>query len=219
MGSVAYIYQDDRSPDEIDALRRTTGAELGKVVGERWVSADPHILETYTWQYIAELSTGTNYMERPLAVVLRETTEQVAAIVRICNGIGCQYKALSTGLGAWNAPLRPDHVVQIDLRRMERIVEIDEKNMIAVVEPYVTGNQLQTELFKRGLNTHMVGAGGQTSVLASASSFDAEECSASAAPSTPPWAYTDPEFEKNPPPRYVNQVERVKADRARVVID
>jgi len=31
--------------------------------------------------------------------------------------------------------------------------------------------------------------------------------------------YTDPEFEKNPPARYVNQVERVKADRARVVID
>jgi glycolate oxidase len=171
MGSVAYSYRDDRSPDEIEALRCTALAELGRVVGERWVTADPHILETYTWQYIAELSTGTNYMERPLAVVLPETTEQVAEIVRICNRIGCQYKALSTGLGAWNAPLRPDHVVQIDLRRMERIVEIDEKNMIAVVEPYVTGNQLQTELFKRGLNTHMVGAGGQTSVLASASSF------------------------------------------------
>jgi hypothetical protein len=170
MGSVAHTHQDDRSPEQIEALRRTALAELRAVVGERWITADPHILETYTWQYIAELSTGTNYMERPLAVVLPETTEQVAEIVRICNRIGCQYKASSTGLGAWNAPTRPDAVIQIDLRRMERIVEIDEENMIAVVEPYVTGGQLQTELFKRGLNTHMVGAGCQTSVLASATS-------------------------------------------------
>jgi hypothetical protein len=170
MGYVGEIYQDDRSPEEIEALRQTALAELGKVVGERWITADPHILETYTWQYIAELTSGTNYMERPLAVVLPETTEEVAEIVRICNRIGCQYKAMSTGLGAWNAPTRPDSVVQIDLRRMERIVEIDEKNMFVIVEPYVTGNQLQTELFKHGLNTHMVGAGAQTSVLASATS-------------------------------------------------
>ncbi len=75
MGYVGEIYQDDRSPEEIEALRQTALAELGKVVGERWITADPHILETYTWQYIAELTSGTNYMERPLAVVLPETTE------------------------------------------------------------------------------------------------------------------------------------------------
>ena len=170
MGTVAHTGSDERSPEQVAAMRRSVLEQLGAVVGERWVSADPHILDTYTWQYIAELSTGTNYMERPLALVLPETTEQVAEIVRICNRIGCQYKAMSTGLGAWNAATRPDSMVQIDLRRMERIVEIDEKNMIAVVEPYVTGNQLQTELFQRGLNTHMVGAGCQTSVLASATS-------------------------------------------------
>ncbi len=32
-----------------------------------------------------------------------------------------------------------DNVVQMDLRRMNRILEIDEKNMYAVVEPYVCG--------------------------------------------------------------------------------
>jgi len=170
MGQVGEICPEARSPEEIATLRETALSELRKAVGERWVTGDPHILDTYTWQYIAELTSGTNYMERPLAVVLPSCTEEVAEIVRICNRIGCQYKATSTGLGAWNAPTRPDFVVQIDMRRMERIVEVDEKNMLAVVEPYVTGNQLQTELFKRGLNTHMVGAGAQTSVLASATS-------------------------------------------------
>jgi hypothetical protein len=170
MGYVGEVYEDDRSAEEIAALRDNAVRGLRSIVGERWVSADPHILDTYAWQYIAELSSGTNYMERPLAVVLPACTEEVAEIVKLCNRLGCQYKALTTGLGAWCAPTRPNFVVQIDLRRMEKIVRIDEKNMYAVVEPYVTGNQLQTELFKHGLNTHMVGAGSQTSVLASATS-------------------------------------------------
>jgi len=41
---------------------------------------------------------------------------------------------------------------------MNKIVEIDEKNMLAVCEPYVTSAQLQAELFKRGLNTNIKGS-------------------------------------------------------------
>ena len=39
-------------------------------------------------------------------------------------------------------------VIVLDLRRMNRILEIDEKNMFAVVEPYVIGAQLQAEVMK-----------------------------------------------------------------------
>ena len=35
---------------------------------------------------------------------------------------------------------------------MNRIIEINEKNMYAVVEPYVISAQLQAELMKRGLH-------------------------------------------------------------------
>ena len=48
---------------------------------------------------------------------------------------------------------------------MNKIIEINEKNMYAVVEPYVTSAQLQAELFKRGLNTNMKGAGSQCSAM------------------------------------------------------
>jgi len=33
---------------------------------------------------------------------------------------------------------------------------IDEKNMLAVIEPYVIGAQLQAELMKRGLNCQIM---------------------------------------------------------------
>jgi glycolate oxidase len=54
---------------------------------------------------------------------------------------------------------------------MYRIIEIDEKNMFAVIEPYVIGATLQAEAMKVGLNTHMIGAGASCSPLASASSL------------------------------------------------
>jgi glycolate oxidase len=48
---------------------------------------------------------------------------------------------------------------------MNHIIEINEKNMYAVVEPYVIGAQLQAELMKRGLNCNMCGAGSNCSAL------------------------------------------------------
>jgi glycolate oxidase len=159
------------TPEQAAALRERIGAALREIVGERWVTTDPMILDTYTWQYGAETVTSSQWMERPLAVVLPADTEQVAEIVRLCNREGVQFKAISTGFGAWGAASRPDSMVQIDLHRMDRILEIDETNMYTVVEPYVTANQLQTETFKIGLHPHVIGAGAQSSVLASATSM------------------------------------------------
>ena len=41
------------------------------------------------------------------------------------------------------------------------------KNQIAIVEPYVRAIDLQTELWKVGLNVHAVSCGGNHSILAS----------------------------------------------------
>lgn len=145
---------------------------LIRLLGERWVATDPCILDTYAWQMNAETVVNSRFLPRFLAVVLPADTEEVAAVVRLCNCHGVQYKATATGQGPWNAPAAAGVAIQIDLRRLNRIVEIDERNMYAVVEPYVTNNQLQTECMKRGLNCHIVGAGGQASQLASATSFN-----------------------------------------------
>lgn len=147
-------------------------ADLVECLGEQWVATDLCILDTYAWQMNAETVSDTRYLERFKAIVLPENTEQVAAVVRLCLKHCVQYKATATGQGPWNGPARGDSAIQIDLRRMNRIVEIDPLNMFAVVEPYVTNNMLQTECMKRGLNCHIHGAGGQASQLASATSFN-----------------------------------------------
>ena len=50
---------------------------------------------------------------------------------------------------------------------MDRIIDVDEKNQIAVIEPYVRAIDLQTQLLKIGLNCHIISAGANHSLLAS----------------------------------------------------
>jgi hypothetical protein len=88
----------------------------------------------------------------------------VQAVVRLCNKFGLKFKATSTNWGPYNDPTGPG-VVKLDLRRMNRIIEINEKGMYAVVEPYVIGAQLQAECMKRGLICNQCGAGSNCSAL------------------------------------------------------
>jgi glycolate oxidase len=143
---------------------------LENIVGPQNISEEPVILDTYAFQWLAETISGTKFCTRPEAVLLPRSVEEVQAIIKTCNSYGIRYKAFSTGWGPWNT-VGGEGVIQLDLRRMNRILEIDEKNMYAVVEPYVIGSQLQVEAMKRGLNCHIIGAGANTSILASATSM------------------------------------------------
>ncbi|MDI6830887.1 MAG: FAD-binding oxidoreductase [Actinomycetota bacterium] len=143
--------------------------DLQAAVGDENASREPAVLDSYAWQPFLNEDPAL-WTARPEAVVLPASTEEVQAVVRACNRHGLKFKALCTGWGVHAGPTS-EGVVQVDLRRMDRILEIDEKNMYAVVEPYVSGAQLQAEAMKRGLNTHLIGAGPVCSPLASATSM------------------------------------------------
>ncbi len=138
------------------------------IVGEENVSREPAVLDTYAWQPTIN-DDPAKWVYRPVAVVLPGSTAEVQEVVKVCNKHGLKFKATTTGWGVYSGPTS-DNVVQFDMRRMNKIIEIDEKNMYAVVEPYVTGAQLQAEAMKLGLNTHIIGAGPVCSPLASATS-------------------------------------------------
>ena len=146
--------------------------ELEEAIGPENVSREPAVLDGYAWQPFAEIVGQTSGWcpYRPAAVALPGSTADVQAVIKTCGRHGVQFKAMSTGWGIWNM-VGEEGVVQIDLRRMNRILEIDEKNMFAVVEPYAICAQLQAEAMKRGLNCHIIGAGSGTSPLASATSL------------------------------------------------
>lgn len=142
---------------------------LEEAVGSEYVTREPAMLDSYCWQPFLNMGESL-WVKRPAAVALPSSTEEVCKLVKACNAEGLRFKALSTGWGAQGGASYDDEVL-FDLRRMDRIVEIDEENMYAVVEPYVCGGELQAECWKRGLNTHLVGAGPHASPLAGATSM------------------------------------------------
>lgn len=155
------------------ALPREAYRMLEAVLGAENISEDPAVLDSYTWQRGHEdlgPKEGKRFLPfKPEAVVLPGSTEEVQGIVKVCNKFKIRSKAHSTGWAAY-AAVGCENGIQIDLRRMNRF-EIDEKNMIAVVEPYVIGAQLLAELWKRGLNFNVIGAGPNCSTLAGVTSF------------------------------------------------
>lgn len=157
------------------ALERDIYRAFEDVVGLENISENPAILDSYAWTGLPQESetAGTaegretefvRFAPRFEAILLPKNTDEVQAIVKLCNRYGIKCKAFSTGFIFGNIPASAG-VIQLDLRRMNQIVEINEKNLYAVVEPYVISAQLQAELMKRGLNSNIIGAGSQTSAL------------------------------------------------------
>ena len=87
----------------------------------------------------------------PQAAVLPENTEQVSHILRCCSrhNVAVTPQGGRTGLSGGAVPTGGGIVLAFS--RMNRILEIDEANMFAVVEPGVISNDLQKALDERGL--------------------------------------------------------------------
>ncbi len=130
------------------ALSKEIYSALEDVVGAEYICDDPVIMPSY---HATEFA----------AIVLPKNTAEVQAIVKLCNKHKLQFRPVCTG---WTGKF-PKGVLYLDLRRMNRIVEINEKNMYAVVEPYVISAQLQAELMKRGLHFNVKGAGSNCSAM------------------------------------------------------
>ena len=138
------------------------------VVGKRNISQDKGVLESYRCiaaQSSAHYGPYDHKTPLPQAVILPGSTEEVQQVVALCNKYGIEFKASTT---FWSAMgyIGSDRSVQIDMRRMNKI-EIDSKNMIAIVEPYAIGAVVQAEAMKVGLNLNIPGVGCSSSVCAS----------------------------------------------------
>jgi hypothetical protein len=156
------------------ALPKNVCEALEDIVGAKNISTDPTVLDSYRYSLAhTAIHLGPFYdtfTPRGAAVLLPGSTEEVQAIVKLCNKYKIKFKASSTFWSAQGYPSEDD-TLQLDMRRMDRILEIDEKNMFAVVEPGVIGATLQAEAMKVGLNTHIPGSGCSCSPLASATSY------------------------------------------------
>lgn len=110
--------------------RRELITALERVVGRDYVLWREEDLAVYEFDGTIERST-------PHAVVLPGTTEQVAAVVRVCNRLGIPITPRGAGTGLSGGSVPAKRGVVIGTGRMRRILEIDPIDRVAVVEPGV----------------------------------------------------------------------------------
>ena len=129
---------------------------LEDIVGKEYITKDRSILETYS-KFSIDIA---GYLKKhakdasniPACVVLPSTTEEVQAIVRIANTYKVPFVPFTNGqLGIANCPTKPVPTICIHFSRMNRILKLDEKRMVAKIQPYVDYGQLQADAMKVGL--------------------------------------------------------------------
>lgn len=129
------------------------------------LSRDPLTLQFYTGDFTATTERGS-----PQVVGYPETTDEIGALLRVAAELRLPVVPYSagTGLGTWQAK---SGGLLLDLRRMNRIVEINDEELYVVVEPGVTYSQLARELTERGLVVSIPDSTPSASVLANHVNF------------------------------------------------
>lgn len=148
------------------ALKDFEYQALEDIVGEEYITREPAILETYNQCWGHKAAFDQKWSTRPAAVVMPASTAELQSLVKVCNRYQIPFKPFSSGFEIVSLALANERGILFDLKRMDHILEIDVKNMCAVVEPYVGIYQLQRELAQYGLTIGAVGCGPSAGVIA-----------------------------------------------------
>jgi glycolate oxidase len=143
---------------------------LEDIVGREYITSDLAVIDGYCFQPFSGAGTFQRFFTRAAAILLPGNTKEVQSIVKLCGRAGIKCKAMGTGYGVSNA-VGSEDTISLGLRRMNRIIDIDQKNMIAIIEPYVSFGQVMGEAMKLGLTCNVLGAGSQVSMVASYTSM------------------------------------------------
>jgi glycolate oxidase len=130
------------------AVTASVVEELRGIVGERQVLyADPVAMQDYAHDEVA----GEEHAHPPEAVVKPETAQEVSEILKMANRerIPVTPRGAGSGLSCGAVPVHGGIV--LSLERMNRILEIDRENMVAVVEPGVVTNDINDAIKADGL--------------------------------------------------------------------
>ncbi|MFX1261173.1 MAG: FAD-binding oxidoreductase [Promethearchaeota archaeon] len=110
--------------------------------------------------YSRDLSPAKQKM--PSHVVMPETREEIQDVLRIANDIDVPVYVRGGGTSHWDAflPQVSGPSIMLDLRRMNKIIDINKRDLVATVQPNCTWAKLDQELREKGLTYLCSEAGG-----------------------------------------------------------
>ena len=132
-------------PDKVTLSRSAEIiADLKRIAGEVAVIADKDGRRTF------ETDGLTAYRAMPLAVVLPDTTELVAEVLRYCHREKIKVVARGAGTSLCGGALPLEDAVVIGVSRMSKVLEIDYDNRFARVESGITNLAISKAVAEEG---------------------------------------------------------------------
>ena len=119
--------------------------QLTAVVGAQYVFSDAENRSAYGHDETEDLN------HPPEVVVKPGNTEEVAAVVALCHAANVPVTPVGGRTGLSGGALSIHGGVAVAMERFNRILEIDEQNLQATVEPGVITQVFQEAVIERGL--------------------------------------------------------------------
>jgi glycolate oxidase subunit GlcD len=119
--------------------------ELSRTLAPGACLFEPHHVLVY------ECDGSTAFKSAPDAVVLPSSTEEVAAVVRLCAGAGVPFLARGAGTGLSGGATPCESKVVISLVRMNRLLELDLPNRLALCQTGIVNLEISRAVARHGL--------------------------------------------------------------------
>jgi glycolate oxidase len=119
--------------------------ELRRICGNEWVHTNEELLEKYGQDETEDL------VYCPAVVVVPADSLQVSKVVKLCleKTVALTPRGAGTGLSGGALPVYGGVVMSME--GFNRIIEIDERNLQATVEPGVINEEFQNAVKEKGL--------------------------------------------------------------------
>jgi len=132
---------------EVEYNKVTPGilGKLGTIFGEKNVLTEAEKIESYAYD-----EGGKQFRHMPDVVVKAENEEQIAQLMKLANREHIPVTPRGAGSGLAGAAVPVHGGIVLSMEKMNRILEIDEINMVAVCEPAVVTNDLCKAVAEKG---------------------------------------------------------------------
>ena len=120
-------------------------SQFKKIVGDQYVFVDEEVLSNYASDETEDL----HFL--PDVVIKPGSTEEISQILKVCNQYKIPVTPRGAGTGLSGGALPHLGGVLLSIERLNRIIDIDERNLQVITEPGVITEVLQDSVKERGL--------------------------------------------------------------------
>ena len=128
-------------------------AELARLIGSERISIDPAQLDELSWDALSEARIHPEHrpeLHHPVCIVRPQSTEEVRRVIEFANKELISVVPFGGGSGLMGGALSIRSCVALDLRHMNRIIDVDPEARAARVEAGVVLEKLDQALSQSG---------------------------------------------------------------------